>query len=32
MVLDAMATYTGLSNDNMASKWIFLECDGDSIF
>jgi hypothetical protein len=29
MILDAMATYGGLSNDNMASKWICLGCDDD---
>jgi hypothetical protein len=32
MVLDAMATYTSLSNDDMASKWICLGCDGHLIF
>jgi hypothetical protein len=32
MILDAMAMYKGLSNNNMASKWICLGCDGDSVF
>ncbi len=32
MILDAMATYGGLSNDNMASKWICLGCDGGVVF
>jgi hypothetical protein len=32
MILDAMATYKGLSNNNMASKWICLRCDGDLVF
>ncbi len=28
-ILDAMATYGGLSNDDMASKWICLGCNDD---
>jgi hypothetical protein len=32
MILDAMATYKGLSDNDMASKWICLRCDGDLMF
>jgi hypothetical protein len=32
MILDAMSRYRGLTNSDMASKWIYLGCDGDSIF
>jgi hypothetical protein len=32
MSLEAMDSYGGLTNEDMASKWIFLECDGDVMF
>jgi hypothetical protein len=32
MILDAMATYKGFSNNNIASKCISFGCDGDSMF
>ncbi len=32
MISDAMATYKGLSNNNMASKWICLGGDGNLMF
>ncbi len=32
MIVDAMAAYKGLSNNNMAFKWICLRCDGDLVF
>jgi hypothetical protein len=32
VILDAMAIYGGLSNDNMVSKCICLGCDGDFMF
>jgi hypothetical protein len=32
VILDAMGRYGSLTNSNMASKWIYLGCDGDSIF
>jgi hypothetical protein len=28
MILDVMAMYKGLSNNDMASQWICLGCDG----
>jgi hypothetical protein len=31
MILDAMATYRGLSNNNMSSKWICFGCDDDLV-
>jgi hypothetical protein len=32
VILDVMGKYGGLTNFDMASKWICLGCDGDSIF
>ncbi len=32
VILDAMGKYKGLTNSNIASKWICFGCDGDSIF
>jgi hypothetical protein len=32
VILDLMGKYEGFTNFNMASKWIFLGCDYDSIF
>jgi len=32
VILDAMNRFGGLANSNMASKWIYLGCDDDSIF
>ncbi len=32
MILNAMATYRGLSNNNMPSKWIYFGCDDDLVF
>jgi hypothetical protein len=32
VILDGMGRYEGLTNSNMATKWICLGCDGDSIF
>ncbi len=31
VILNAMSIYGGLRNSNMASKWIYLGCDDDSI-
>jgi hypothetical protein len=32
MILVAMATYGGLSNNNMSSRWIWFGCDDDLVF
>jgi hypothetical protein len=32
VILDVMSRYGGLTNLDMASKWICLGCDDDSIF
>ncbi len=32
VILDAMGRYGNFTNSNMASKWIYLGCDGDSVF
>ncbi len=32
MILDAMGKYGGLTNFDMATKWICLGCDGDLVF
>jgi hypothetical protein len=32
VILDVMGKYEGFTNSNMASKWICLGCDYDSIF
>jgi hypothetical protein len=32
VILDAMNRFGGLTNSDMASKWIYLGCDDDSIF
>jgi hypothetical protein len=32
VILDVMGRYGGFTNFDMASKWICLGCDGDSIF
>ncbi len=31
MILDAMATYGGFSNNMMSSKWICFGCDDDLV-
>jgi len=31
MIMDAMATFEGLSNNNMSSKWICFGCDDDLV-
>jgi hypothetical protein len=31
VILDVMGKYEGLTNLDMASKWIYLGCDGDSV-
>jgi hypothetical protein len=32
VILDAMGKYRGLTNSDMATKWIYLGCDDDSVF
>jgi len=32
VILDVMGRCEGLTNFDMASKWIYLGCDGDSVF
>jgi hypothetical protein len=32
VILDVMGKYEGLTNSNMATKWIRLGCDGDLVF
>jgi hypothetical protein len=32
VILDAMGKYGGLTNFDMATKWICLGCDGDLVF
>ncbi len=32
VILDVMCKYEGLTNSNMATKWICLGCNGDSVF
>ncbi len=32
VILDVMGKYGGLTNSNMASKWICLGCDNDLVF
>ncbi len=32
IILNAMGRYGGLTNEAMASKWVYLGCDGDFVF
>jgi hypothetical protein len=32
MILETMDNYGDFTNEDMASKWIFLECNGDVMF
>jgi len=32
IILNAMGGYRGPTDEAMASKWVFLECNGDYVF
>jgi hypothetical protein len=32
VILNAMGRYGGFTNEAMASKWVFLGCNGDFVF